>query len=134
MAKSRSYTKRTLQILVGFSGNQCAAPSCINPVIAPATEKADEAIIGQIATSTRYWILRRERFRSARRNLREGHRLLAVAIEAGAASNFSVAASSRVRLVLPSKRKTSISRSTEHCTRTVRSSLLKSAPWHQCPV
>ena len=49
MAKSRNYAKRTLQILFGLSGNQCAAPGCTSPIIAPATEKSDEAIIGQIA-------------------------------------------------------------------------------------
>ncbi len=44
----RQYTQKTLKILFGSSGNQCAHPECINNVIEPATEKSDAAVIAQI--------------------------------------------------------------------------------------
>ena len=47
MAK-RNYTDKTLKILFGSSGNQCAHPECTNNVIEPATEKSDAAVIAQI--------------------------------------------------------------------------------------
>ena len=49
MAKlRRQYTPKTLKILFGSSGNQCAYPECTNNVIEPATEKSDAAVIAQI--------------------------------------------------------------------------------------
>ena len=49
MAKlRRQYTPKTLKILFGSSGNQCAHPECTNNVIEPATEKSDAAVIAQI--------------------------------------------------------------------------------------
>ena len=44
----RQYTQKTLKILFGSSGNQCAHPECTNNVIEPATEKSDAAVIAQI--------------------------------------------------------------------------------------
>lgn len=44
----RNYTPKTLKILFGSSGNQCAHPECTNNVIEPATEKSDAAVIAQI--------------------------------------------------------------------------------------
>ena len=49
MAKlQRNYSQKTLKILFGLSGNQCAHPKCTNNVIEPATEKSDAAVIAQI--------------------------------------------------------------------------------------
>ena len=49
MAKlRRQYTPKTLKILFGSSGNQCAHPECTNNVIEPATEESDAAVIAQI--------------------------------------------------------------------------------------
>lgn len=49
MAKlQRNYKQKTLKILFGLSGNQCAHPKCTNNVIEPATEKSDAAVIAQI--------------------------------------------------------------------------------------
>ena len=44
----RNYTPKTLKILFGSSGNQCAHPECTNNVIEPATDKSDAAVIAQI--------------------------------------------------------------------------------------
>ena len=44
----RNYSQRTLKILFGLSGNQCAHPKCTNNVIEPATEESDAAVIAQI--------------------------------------------------------------------------------------
>ena len=44
----RNYSQKTLKILFGLSGNQCAHPKCTNNVIEPATEKSDAAVIAQI--------------------------------------------------------------------------------------
>lgn len=46
---SRNYSKTTLKILFGMSGNECAEPSCSQRVIATATDHSDEAVIAQIA-------------------------------------------------------------------------------------
>ena len=48
MAASRSYSTKTIKILFGQCGNQCAESSCTNPIIAPGTPQSDNAIIGQI--------------------------------------------------------------------------------------
>ena len=48
MAANRSYSTKTLKVLFGHSGNQCAAPGCTNPIIAPGTEVSDDAVVGQI--------------------------------------------------------------------------------------
>ena len=49
MAKlQRNYSQKTLKILFGLSGNQCAHPKCTNNVIEPATDKSDAAVIAQI--------------------------------------------------------------------------------------
>ena len=44
----RKYSQKTLKILFGLSGNQCAHPECTNNVIEPATEKSNAAGIAQI--------------------------------------------------------------------------------------
>lgn len=50
MAKAnRSYTQKTLKTLFALSGNRCAYLDCDTPVIAPATEHSDLAVIGKIA-------------------------------------------------------------------------------------
>ncbi|WP_282094405.1 ABC-three component system protein [Epibacterium ulvae] len=46
---SRNYSKTTLKILFGMSGNECAEPACSQRVIASATDVSDEAVIAQIA-------------------------------------------------------------------------------------
>lgn len=49
MAKaSRRYSEKTLKVLYGSSGNQCAHPDCTNPVIAEATPLSDAAVLAQI--------------------------------------------------------------------------------------
>ncbi len=47
-ALRRNYLHRTLKILFGLSGNQCAHPKCTNNVIEPATEKSNAAVVAQI--------------------------------------------------------------------------------------
>ena len=44
----RNYSQKTLKILFGLSGNQCAHPKCTNNVIEPATEESNAAVIAQI--------------------------------------------------------------------------------------
>jgi len=44
----RNYSERTLKILFGLSGNQCAHPECTQPIIANATEESAELVVGQI--------------------------------------------------------------------------------------
>lgn len=46
---SRNYTKPTLKILFGQSGNECAEPQCSNPIIATATKQSAAANIAHIA-------------------------------------------------------------------------------------
>ncbi len=46
---SRNYSKTTLKILFGMSGNECAEPSCSQRVIAASTAESDEAVIAQIS-------------------------------------------------------------------------------------
>lgn len=49
MAKlTRKYTTTTIKKLFGFSGNQCAHPECLNPIIENETELSDAAVVGQI--------------------------------------------------------------------------------------
>lgn len=45
----RYYSDRTLKILFALSGNQCAEPSCIEPIIAASTHASPELVVGQIA-------------------------------------------------------------------------------------
>ena len=44
----RKYTDRTFKVLFALSGNQCAHPECINPVIVPPTEKSGALVLNQI--------------------------------------------------------------------------------------
>ncbi|WPD25038.1 MAG: hypothetical protein SD837_10840 [Candidatus Electrothrix scaldis] len=44
----RKYSQRTLKILFGLSGNQCAYPECTNPVIQGATEKSEKIVLNEI--------------------------------------------------------------------------------------
>ncbi len=44
----RKYTHRTLKILFGRSGNQCAEPECINQLIEPSTQESDALVSGHI--------------------------------------------------------------------------------------
>ena len=44
----RNYTDRTLKILFGPSGNQCAYPGCTNPLIELGTEKSRPVVICEI--------------------------------------------------------------------------------------
>lgn len=46
---SRSYSQTTLKILFALSRNECAEPSCTNPVILAKTEYDEEAVSAQIA-------------------------------------------------------------------------------------
>lgn len=46
---SRNYSKTTLKILFGKSGNECAQPNCSNRVIENETDASDAAVIAQIA-------------------------------------------------------------------------------------
>lgn len=49
MAKTvRQYSQKTLKLLFGSCGNQCAEPSCTNPIIAAASGYSEAAVIGQI--------------------------------------------------------------------------------------
>lgn len=45
---NRSYTTKTIKVLFGSSGNQCAHPDCTHPVIAPGLEQSDPAVLAQI--------------------------------------------------------------------------------------
>src|SRR5579863_4670145 len=45
---NRSYSPKTIKILFGSSGNQCAHPDCVNPIIAPGSDQSDDAVLGQI--------------------------------------------------------------------------------------
>jgi hypothetical protein len=46
---TRSYSQRTIKILFGQSGNQCAQPDCTNPLIVPGTEYSDAHVSAQIS-------------------------------------------------------------------------------------
>lgn len=48
-APKRNYSAKTLKILFALSGNQCAEPSCSEPIIAVATHASSPSVIGQIA-------------------------------------------------------------------------------------
>jgi len=45
---ARNYSQTTIKLLFGRSGNLCAFPGCLNPVIAPETEQSDAAVVGHI--------------------------------------------------------------------------------------
>ncbi len=45
----RYYSNKTLKILFALSGNQCAYPSCMNPVILPSTQESESAVLSQIS-------------------------------------------------------------------------------------
>jgi hypothetical protein len=45
---TRRYSEKTIKLLFGGSGNQCAFPGCTNPIIAPETPYSDAAVVGQI--------------------------------------------------------------------------------------
>lgn len=45
----RYYSSRTIKRLFALSGNQCAAPNCNEPIIAPQSAKSDAMVVGQIA-------------------------------------------------------------------------------------
>jgi hypothetical protein len=49
MASKRSYSQKTIKILFGKSGNQCAHPECTNPVVVEGTEQSDAMISAQIS-------------------------------------------------------------------------------------
>ena len=44
----RKYSQKTIKLLFGRSGNQCAFPGCTNPIIVPETEQSDAAVVGHI--------------------------------------------------------------------------------------
>ena len=44
----RNYSQKTLKVLFGLSGNQCAHPECENTVIEAATEQSDAHVVTQI--------------------------------------------------------------------------------------
>lgn len=46
---SRNYSKTTLKILFGQSGNECAEPQCSNPIIATATKQSAAANVADVA-------------------------------------------------------------------------------------
>ena len=49
MAKTtRRYTEKTIKLLFGSCGNQCAEPNCTNEIIVAGTQHSDAAVIGQI--------------------------------------------------------------------------------------
>lgn len=45
---ARRYSDKTIKVLFGSSGNQCAHPHCTNPIIAPETEQSDAAVVAYI--------------------------------------------------------------------------------------
>lgn len=45
---ARSYSRKTLSLIWGLSGNQCAFPDCTNQLIVEGTAVSDPAIIGHI--------------------------------------------------------------------------------------
>lgn len=45
---NRNYSQRTLKILFGLSGDQCAHPNCTTTLIEPATDESDTLVTGQI--------------------------------------------------------------------------------------
>ena len=45
---NRKYTEKTLKILFGLSGNQCAFPSCTNTLIESATSNSDSLVTAHI--------------------------------------------------------------------------------------
>jgi hypothetical protein len=45
---ARQYSQKTIKLLFGSSGNQCAEPSCTNPIIVSSTEDSEAVVVGQI--------------------------------------------------------------------------------------
>jgi hypothetical protein len=45
---TRRYSEKTIKVLFGSSGNQCAYPGCTNPIVAPETEQSDAAVVAYI--------------------------------------------------------------------------------------
>ena len=45
---TRRYSEKTIKVLFGSSGNQCAYPDCTNPIIAPETEQSDATVVAYI--------------------------------------------------------------------------------------
>ena len=45
---ARRYPEKTIKLLFGSCGNQCAYPDCTNPIIASETPYSDAAVVGQI--------------------------------------------------------------------------------------
>jgi hypothetical protein len=45
---TRRYSEKTIKLLFGSCGNQCAAPDCTNPIVAAGTLDSDAAVVGQI--------------------------------------------------------------------------------------
>src|ERR1700731_3122519 len=45
---ARRYSEKTVKVLFGSSGNQCAHPLCTNPIIAPETDQSDSAVVAYI--------------------------------------------------------------------------------------
>jgi hypothetical protein len=45
---TRQYTEKTIKLLFGSCGNQCAEPSCTNEIIVGGTAYSEPAVIGQI--------------------------------------------------------------------------------------
>lgn len=45
---ARRYPEKTIKLLFGSCGNQCAHPDCTNPIIAAKTPYSDTAVVGQI--------------------------------------------------------------------------------------
>jgi hypothetical protein len=45
---TRRYSEKTIKLLFGSCGNQCAAPDCTNPIVAAGTLDSDAAVVSQI--------------------------------------------------------------------------------------
>ncbi|MEQ9452511.1 MAG: hypothetical protein RJQ07_13090 [Pseudomonadales bacterium] len=45
----RSYSQKTIKVLFALSGNRCAYPDCIQPVISKSTEHSDDLVVAQIS-------------------------------------------------------------------------------------
>ena len=44
----RNYSPKTIKLLFGLSGGQCAMPNCKNPIVQPDSDNDDAAVLGQI--------------------------------------------------------------------------------------
>ena len=45
---SRNYSSKTIKLLFGLSGGQCAMPNCNNPIVQPQGDNYDADVLGQI--------------------------------------------------------------------------------------